>query len=459
MKQVDDYIKKHRLIQPGDTIIVGVSGGADSMMLIDYLYKRRFIYEIKLKVAHIHHGVREDADEERDYVVSWCQARNLPVYVHHCHIGELAKSQRMSEEEAGRIERYRFFISLTNEHDKIAVAHHMNDQAETMLMHFLRGAGLSGLGGIQACRDQIIRPLLELPRTAIEAYCLEEGIKYYDDASNFTTLYTRNKIRLECIPYIEKNINPGIVETLSRQGALYQEAEAFVAHYTQQVFQKCVSQKGATLHVAIQILLEEMPYIQKQVIYEVLTQKAQATRDITHTHVHVVKELMLAQTGKCVHLPYQIQVEKSYDQLIVKQLQKEPITNYEYTLQMGINNIEALDIAVHLSEVSIETFKECKENHYTKYLDYDRIKDNLQIRTRQSGDFIALSSGQKKLKKLLIDDKVPREKRDTLPLIACGKEILWLIGSRMNSKYFVTEETSKILEIKIMQKNTQEGLC
>ena len=151
------------------------------MMLIDYLYTHQKQYGVALKVAHVHHGLRMESDEEEAYVEKWCQARDLPYFVHHCQIKELARTKKISEEEAGRIERYHFFISLTNEGDKIVVAHHMNDHVETMLMHYLRGADIKGLGGIRAERDNIIRPLLCLRRQEIEAYYAAKGIQYYND--------------------------------------------------------------------------------------------------------------------------------------------------------------------------------------------------------------------------------------------------------------------------------------
>ncbi|MBS5799179.1 MAG: tRNA lysidine(34) synthetase TilS, partial [Clostridiales bacterium] len=139
-EKVKRYIEEQKLIQKGDTIIVGVSGGADSMMLLHFLNSHKAFYEIKLKVAHVHHGIRKEADDDRDYVKEMCREWQIPCYIHACNIKELARLNKISEEEAGRIERYNFFISLTNQNDKIATAHNTNDQAETMIMRFLRGA-------------------------------------------------------------------------------------------------------------------------------------------------------------------------------------------------------------------------------------------------------------------------------------------------------------------------------
>ena len=210
--KVRKFIDKYDLIQSGDHLIAGVSGGADSMMLLHFLYTHQQEYAIQIIVAHVHHGIRQEAEEDARFVEEMAKKWELPYYRHNCHVKELAKLKGISEEEAGRIERYNFFISLSNPYSKIVTAHTMNDQAETLLMRFFRGTDLRGLGGIAPQRDNIIRPLLSLQRKEIEAYCSYYGVAYQNDHTNFMPIYTRNKIRLECIPYIEKNINPNIVQ-------------------------------------------------------------------------------------------------------------------------------------------------------------------------------------------------------------------------------------------------------
>lgn len=450
-EKVKKYIVDNELIQYGDTIIIGVSGGADSMMLLHFLNTYKNFYGIKLKVAHVHHGIRKEADEDRDYVKDVCLKWDVPCFVHHCDIRALSKIKKISEEEAGRVERYNFFISLTNPHDKIATAHNTNDQAETLIMRFLRGADIKGLRGIMPKRSNIIRPILCLTRKEIEAYCAAKNIIYHDDHTNFETVYTRNKIRLKCIPYIEEHMNPNVVQTLFEHSELYKEEEDFLENYITNIFQKVVKKEKDNLIINIKYLEKEKIYIQKKLIYKCLESFIGHSRDITLQHVKSIIELLTMQNGKKICLPYETVVYKAYDELIIYKEKKEKVSNYEYTLEMGINKIQPFDMEIHMNCVSRKTFEQSKENMYTKYIDYDKIRDNLRLRTRRLEDYIVLKNGSKKLKKFYIDEKIPQYKRDLLPIITDGHEVVWILDSRLNINYFVTDLTENILEIKVVK--------
>lgn len=450
-EKVKRYIEEQKLIQKGDTIIVGVSGGADSMMLLHFLNSHKAFYDIKLKVAHVHHGIRKEADDDRDYVKEICREWQIPCYIHACNIKELASLNKISEEEAGRIERYNFFISLTNQNDKIATAHNTNDQAETMIMRFLRGADVKGLRGIQPKRDNIIRPILCLTREEIETYCKEYKINYHDDHTNFETIYTRNKIRLECIPYIRQHFNENIVSTLFEHSQLYQEEEAFLEDYIQKVFEKVVTKADMQLKISINALAQEKVYIQKKLIHKCLESFIGHSKDITLLHVKSVLELVERQNGKKICLPYETVAHRVYEHIVLSKENEGVISNYEYTLELGINNIEDLDMQLHLQCVPRKTFEQSQQNMYTKYVDYDKIRDSLHLRTRRVDDYIVLQNGSKKLKKLYIDEKIPQHKRSTHPIIADGNEVVWVLDSRLNIDYFVTDQTRHILEIKVIK--------
>lgn len=450
-EKVKKYIVDNELIQYGDTIIIGVSGGADSMMLLHFLNTYKNFYGIKLKAAHVHHGIRKEADEDRDYVKDVCLKWDVPCFVHHCDIRALSKIKKISEEEAGRVERYNFFISLTNPHDKIATAHNTNDQAETLIMRFLRGADIKGLRGIMPKRSNIIRPILCLTRKEIEAYCAAKNIIYHDDHTNFETVYTRNKIRLKCIPYIEEHMNPNVVQTLFEHSELYKEEEDFLENYITNIFQKVVKKEKDNLIINIKYLEKEKIYIQKKLIYKCLESFIGHSRDITLQHVKSIIELLTMQNGKKICLPYETVVYKAYDELIIYKEKKEKVSNYEYTLEMGINKIQPFDMEIHMNCVSRKTFEQSKENMYTKYIDYDKIRDNLRLRTRRLEDYIVLKNGSKKLKKFYIDEKIPQYKRDLLPIITDGHEVVWILDSRLNINYFVTDLTENILEIKVVK--------
>ncbi len=458
-KKFKAYIKAYDLLHEGDKIIVGVSGGADSVALLDLLYSIKDTYRLELEIAHIHHGLRAAADEEVAYVKHLGESLGLKCHVHYCNIQTLAKTEKLSEEEAGRNERYKFFISLTNEYAKIATAHTANDQAETLIMRFLRGSDVKGLGGILPKRDNIIRPLLCLTREEVEIYCEERQLHYHQDESNFEKKYTRNKVRLECLPYIKTHFNEGIIRTLSEHATLYQEEEAFLEDYIQKCLPRIVSIEDKQAKINIEALKKETRYIQKKLIYKTIECLGEGTKDLSLVHINDCLQLCEKQSGRQIILPNKLCVKRVYDFLRVEKRREGIFTNYENRLQLGINKIEMLEATVYCELVDRKTFEQSNQNMYTKYIDYDKIKDNLRIRNKQSGDKIALEYGSKTLKKLLSDAKIPADMREQIPVIVDGEWTVWAVGVRLSSQYFVTEDTKHILEIKILKRKTQEGLC
>ena len=223
-------IKKYNLINNGDKIVVAVSGGPDSMCLLNVLKNIREKFNLELFVAHINHMIREEADSETEYVKQYCEKNNIKCFVKMANVLEMAKQQKLGTEEMGRIVRYDFFNYVANKvsADKIAIAHTENDNAETVLMNLMRGASLEGLKGIEPIRGKFIRPLIECSRDKIEAYCEENKLDPKFDKTNNDNIYTRNKIRNLLIPYIKKEFNPNIVESLNRLAVLArQDAKYF----------------------------------------------------------------------------------------------------------------------------------------------------------------------------------------------------------------------------------------
>ena len=215
-------IKKYNLISNGDKIVVAVSGGPDSMCLLNILKNLRPKFSTELFVAHINHMIREEADSETEYVKNYCEKNNIKCFIKRANVLEMAKEQKKGTEEMGRIVRYDFFEYVANEvsANKIAIAHTENDNAETILMNLMRGASLEGLKGIEPIRGKYIRPLIECNREEIEKYCEINKLDPKFDKTNNDNTYTRNKIRNLLIPYIKKEFNPNIIETLNRLAVL-----------------------------------------------------------------------------------------------------------------------------------------------------------------------------------------------------------------------------------------------
>lgn len=444
------FIEKHHLIRPGDELVLGVSGGADSMMLLHYFFLHQKDYHVTLKVAHIHHGLRKAADEEAQFVEESCRQYGIPFYRHDCHIGEIAKTKKISEEEAGRLERYNFFISLLNPNGKIVTAHNMNDQAETMLMRFVRGTDIKGLVGILPKREQIIRPMLCLSREEIEAYCMQMQIPYRNDESNFKEIYTRNKIRLKCLPYIKEEFNPSIISTLGRQSELYREEDEFLSLHASTLFKEACTVLPHEILIQISTLRDMHIYMQKRVMLQAIEEMI-GRKDITSNHLASCIDLIGLQVGKEIHLPYGLIVQRDYKYIRLAKETKEKNTSFCLDLKEGTYWIPEAEMTIEIRKCLYQTINQNNENIYTKYIDYGKIKNGLQIRTRRASDYIQLKGGSKKLKKLFTDDKISKVVRDTLPLIADGNEIVWIVGNRLNIDYYITEQTDEILEIKILK--------
>lgn len=222
-------IKKYNLIQNDDKIVIGVSGGPDSMCLLDCLYCLKDDLKIELVVAHVNHMIRAEAEEETKYVNEYCQKHEIPCYIKYEDINKLAKEQKRSSEEVGRKVRYEFFDEIAKKTgaNKIATAHNANDNAETVLMNILRGSGTSGLKGIEIKTEKYIRPLRECERHEIEEYCKLKDLNPKIDKTNFENIYTRNKIRNELIPYLRNNFNPNIIQGLNRLSDLAKQDDEY----------------------------------------------------------------------------------------------------------------------------------------------------------------------------------------------------------------------------------------
>ena len=236
-------IQKYNLIQKGDKIVAGVSGGPDSMCLLDCLYCLKNKLGIDLVVSHINHMIRPEAEEETKYVQEYCKKHQIPCFVKYANINQMAEEQKIGTEEMGRKVRYKFFeeVALKTGANKIATAHTANDNAETVLMNILRGSGTSGLKGIEIKYQKYIRPLIECERLEIETYCEEKKLSPKIDKSNFENIYTRNKIRNELIPYLQNNFNPNIIQGLNRLSNLAKEDDEY--------FKKVVEEKYETLKI------------------------------------------------------------------------------------------------------------------------------------------------------------------------------------------------------------------
>ncbi len=461
MKQkVLNYIKTHHLIETGDRILVALSGGADSVALLHFLKTVQDSYRLTLLAVHVNHGIRQEADEDEAFCRRLCE--ELGVELRCCHIapGKLENEKGMSLEEAARAARYALLEQCLQEagFDKIAVAHHMNDNAETMLFQLFRGSGLKGLSGMEAARGRIIRPFLCVTREEIRQYLRGNDLKHVEDASNQDVRYSRNRIRAEIIPAAEM-VNASAVENMSRcaeqlkdiQAYLEEEAAAFLNRNA--VF----DEDGAV--ISLTALKRLHPALQREVLYEGLAGVCGSRKDITFSHVEAVRELLDKDGQKDCVLPYGLTARKGYETLRVFADKSRNIDsteafplpkNGEISLPDGsrliLRTFPALDTDKKIMNIP--------QNDCTKWFDCDKIRDNLMLRHRKPGDYLTVTAdgGRKSLQDYLVNAKVERGERDRLWLLADGSHILWVIGLRISMAYKVTEETKNILEVHLEEK-------
>ena len=241
-EKILEIIKRYNLIENGDKIVVGVSGGPDSMTLLNVLknIKEKEIIKFNLVVCHINHMIREEAVSDEKYVEAYCKKNNIEFFAKRIKVEEMAEKEKIGTEEAGRKARYQFFNEILNKTNanKIATAHTANDNAETVLMNIIRGSGTLGLKGIEAKNGKLIRPLIECKRSEIEKYCKDENLNPRIDKTNFENIYTRNKVRNMLIPYIENNFNPNIIEAINRLSDLSKQENDFLEKLTKEAYKK-----------------------------------------------------------------------------------------------------------------------------------------------------------------------------------------------------------------------------
>lgn len=460
-KRVLEYILENKLLQEKEKVVVGVSGGPDSICLLEVLYRLQKQLEIELVVAHINHMLRgEEANKDEKYVNDFCVERGIEVYSKRININEFAKKQRMSTETAGREARYQFFrevMEKTNS-NKIATAHNANDQVETIFMRIMRGTGLEGLTGIPVKRESIyIRPILFLQREEIEWYCEKNNLNPRIDRSNMERDYSRNKIRLDIIPYMKENFNPDVVTVINRMADTLKEDNELIESVIDEYFFKyCKVEKDY-------IVIRSDIAVCKSVIINRVIRKATSIisgsgYNIEAKHIVSIKKLLKLGTNKRVDLPNSLYAENVYGDIYVRKVESE---EGKYCEEVVINK-DHIESEFSFGEYSIkfevlENVKNIKftDNSFIKYFNYDKINGNIIIRTRKNGDkMIPLGmNGRKKIKDIFIDSKVSVSQRDIVPIIQFDDEVAWLVGLKVSNEYKVTKDTKKLLKITVMERN------
>lgn len=504
IEKVTSFIEEYQMLPDSGHLIVGVSGGADSVCLLQVLCTviRRNGLSVSLTAVHVNHGIRGgEAKRDETFVKALCDRMGVPCVSCHINVPELARRERMTEEEAGRRARYDIFAEEARrqkEQDgqavRIAVAHHMDDQAETVLMNLLRGSSLKGLGGMPPVRGEIIRPLLCVTRREIEDYLEQCGQPFMTDSTNRNSAYTRNRLRNEWIPALQKQFNPNLTVQISGLAADLQRVEQYMEEQAGQLEQSCVlwenAQEGQVASVAVSAFQAAPPALRHQLIYGLLVQLAGKHKDLYRTHIESVAALFDRGVGKKLDLPYGICAERFYDN--VKLYRKRdvpaadpncctppdgPIGAKGFKALVSLAAVKEAPVCIPVKQwiyagngkivyaewmqfelISPEELESIKNSHfslnydYTKYFDYDKMEDNLCIRFRQDGDRIKVCADGacRKLKKELIDRKIPAADRRMVLLLAREQDVLWAVGVRRSETFRVEPTTVRCIKINVV---------
>jgi tRNA(Ile)-lysidine synthase len=433
-------IKKHKMIEKGDAIVVAVSGGPDSIAMMHLLLSIKESFQLKLYGVHLDHVTREGQSTlDANFVRGFFDKYAIEGHFFKKDIGEYAKELNISFEEAGRLERYRLLnevMEKTNA-DKIALGQNLNDQGETLLFRLFRGTGLDGLTGIDYKRDDyIIRPILDLTRKEIERYCEEEALETRQDHTNLERVYSRNRIRLDIIPYIKEHFNNKIEKALWRTSKLLTEDQMLIDQVVNRYMEHHVSLKKGKYIINIEAFNNEMKALKSRVIREIFYRLKGDLEGVSFKNIEsILKLIEKGQTGK-EKVFYNIKCVINYKQV---EFYKEDSVNTEKTdrklLLEVINNSEKIKLTANPLEI---------------YVDYDKIQGEIFIRHRKPGDrFRPLGmKGSKKIKDYFIDEKIALDKRDEIPLVCDEENIIWVVGYRMSESYKITNKTQKVLHIK-----------
>lgn len=458
LEKIRQYAKKWHMLETKDCVIVGVSGGADSICLVLMLQELQREIGFQMVAVHVNHGLRgEAAIHDETFVKRFCEERGIVCESYFANVELIAKNRKQSTEEAGREVRKAFFEETLQKYNgtKIALAHHQNDSVETFFMNLARGTGLKGLGGISPVNDNVIRPLLCVKRNEIEEYLKEQGIDYCTDLTNASDEYTRNRIRNHILPYMEQAINPKTVEHMNETMEQVRQVQLFLDEQIAVAKKRCVksSLEGQVILEAEYTALSEAlkPLLLKEVLADVAGQE----KDLEAIHVKQLAELFGKQTGRKVDLPYQVEAKRVYQGVklsVKKDDEQRCFTEELFCLQEKNANfrVNGYHICCEVLEKD-QILEDDVKNSGTGLFDCAIMRNNLSFRTRRAGDYITIHADGRtqKLKSYFINEKIPEEERDKILLVADGSHVLWIVGYRKNCMYQMKEHTKDVLKIQI----------
>ncbi|MBI5579236.1 MAG: tRNA lysidine(34) synthetase TilS [Deltaproteobacteria bacterium] len=463
---VDAALTKLSLIAEGESVLIGVSGGPDSVALLHLLLDRAPARRLHLGIAHLNHQLRDSADRDEEFVRQLAGDLGLPFHGHRADVRARQARCRLSLEEAARQVRYAFFeeVCAANGYAKIALGHHADDNAETLLLHLLRGSGRLGLAGIPAVRAGItIRPLIFATRSDIAEYLRTRGIAYVSDPTNTDSTFLRNRIRHRLIPDLERDYHPGMRAVLSRTALILRAEEEWLDSLVEPIYGSLLTADGEGRVGLSAPALGRLPLAAaRRVVRKALIQVKHDLRRVAFDHVEQVLDLVRRTTDAGpLHLPGRVHVRRQGDEIIVSRsegvsgrpLPDEAPHDFEYRLAGcgGLTILETGD-CIRLSEVAAAAIPELAgRSPQTVYMDMAAVEFPVMVRNFRPGDrFSPLGlAGTQKLKKYFIDHKVRREDRRRCPLLISRGRLLWVAGHRLDGRAGLSRQTHRVLKAEL----------
>ncbi len=467
LPEFKSYCRQQNFFQSGSKILLGVSGGPDSLAMLDLFCRFRKEEQLELAVFHLDHGIREASRAEADFVRSFCQKRDLSCWIERINLPEIQDNTQAGVEELARRIRRAFYYKYARQLNCsiLALGHQLNDRVETMLFNLIRGSGIKGLQGITptGCyRDlKIIRPLLNFYRSSIEMYCRERNLDPRIDRSNLSLEYSRNRIRNELIPYLEEHFNPELKKNLAATAELIAEESGFLDRVTANLYQEMVIRKEEhRLDFNCQEIASLDPVLQKRLLRYIIARLLDSREGFYQQHYELMLEIINeeAETGgkepaRDYDFPRNLLVRLEYGMVSFRdriwQTLQARNSRFNLTLE-GEGRVELPGKSSLLAKVSElpDNWRSLAARENTALIDYNSFTWPLRIRSRQDGDcFYPLGlGGSQKVKDYLINNKIPLDERDRLPIITDSRgRIIWLAGERLDERFRVTPDTDRIL--------------
>ena len=443
------FVRKEGLIRKGDRVLAAVSGGIDSVALLDLLSEVSAEWELDLGVVHVNHQLRgREANGDERFVGALAKRYGVTLNVARVKTREESIRKKISIQEAARHLRYAFFLTKKSElgADMVATAHTANDNAETMLLNFLRGTGLDGIAGIplRGHKEAIIRPLLFATREQIVEYVRERKLKFREDSSNRTEKYTRNYLRKRIFPLLEKRVNPSLVRTLAQSSVIFKDCADFLASYVKRASAACVVEKEGEVHFAKEALRKEHAYVRQMIVHGILVRNGV---EPTAERVGSILSLLGGEKGSRVDCGNGWRGESGSEDIVMSR--RADTSAFSYPLE------EEGTVANDFFSISVRKCKKIPNKLGTdssiEYVDAAKLQFPLRVRSWKEGDsFIPLGMKQrKKVSDLFVDLKISRSSKNRIPIVESNGTIVWIAGCRIDDRYKITSASSAVYQLSL----------